>query len=108
MAVFKANYSTSQTKLSVVDGVDGKIILVTRVCFTAVGSGSVRLWSDPSGANEQAMTPPLRTIASETMHLIMGRRYGLAAERGKALGLSAEGSGPNESNGVIIWYELVD
>ena len=108
MAIFKANYSSPQTKVPVVDGVVGKIILVTRVCFTSVGSGSVRLWSDPQGASEEAMSPPLRNLSSSTMHLTLGRRYGLTTERGKSLGLSTESSGPNMTNGIIVWYELVD
>jgi hypothetical protein len=108
MALFIANYSTSRTKETLIAGVAGKIILVTRIALGAGGDGMFKLLSDPNGAAEEDITPYWRVQASDTVNLVLGRRYGVAAGRGKALALTSTIGAPSQQHGIMIWYEMVD
>jgi hypothetical protein len=108
MAMFKADYPIAVSQQTIVPGVPGKVILVTRICFSGATNLTVTLLSDPGGGSEQALTPALRGSASTTVDLVLGRERGLLAERGKALGLTTAIAGPTTNHGIMVWYELVD
>jgi hypothetical protein len=108
MAVFKGEYSDSQTKQVLVPAVSGKIIRVRRIVFSAAGAGSCTLLSDPNGAEEQALNAALRVSTQFTVDLLLGRPYGLACQRDKALGWTSVVTGPSTNHSLMVWYDLVD
>jgi hypothetical protein len=108
MAMFKSEYGSSQTKQVLIAGVEGKVILVTRICISTASSGAFTPLSDPDGPAEEQLSATLRAMAATTVDIVLGREYGLAAGRGKALGWTSVVGGPNCGHGITMWYELVD
>ncbi|MGD8452017.1 MAG: hypothetical protein PVJ57_09390 [Phycisphaerae bacterium] len=108
MAVFMAEYLSSRLRETLVPGVPGKIIVVTRVCVATGGSGTFKLLSDPSGPDERDVLKNMQMAANTTLDLVFGRRYGLSADRGKALALTDSFGLPSGAHTITVWYELVD
>ncbi len=108
MAMCVGEYSTSQTKQVLIAGVEGKIILVTRICIGTAGTGSFTLYSDPDGPNESQLAGTFKGQALTTLDIELGREYAVAAGRGMPLGWTSVVGGPNYSHSITLWYELVD
>lgn len=107
MAIAQSAFTISQTDTVLVAAQPGKIILVLRVLATSSLSGNFRLASDPGGASETDLTPDLFMVAGP-LDLKLGRGFGLATERGKALGITTVYIGDPANHSYVIWYELVD
>ncbi|MCH8806407.1 MAG: hypothetical protein IH986_10000 [Planctomycetes bacterium] len=107
MAIVQSAFTSSQTDTVLVAAQSDKIILVLRVLATSDVSGNFKLASDPGGASETDLTPDLFMVAGP-FDLKLGRGFGLATERGKALGITTFYNGDPANHTYVIWYELVD
>ena len=108
MAMVKAEYGASQTNAVVVPATGGKIILVLRLLVSGDSNFNMRLQSDPGGADDADLTPTLYVSGDRVIDLKLGRAFGLAAGRGKALGLTSDVAFSPADHSVMVWYELVD
>jgi hypothetical protein len=107
MALLISDFASSQTKQVLVPAVPDKIILVVRFGLVTAANGSFVLLSDPNGTAEQNLTPVLYCYAYGQLDLTLGKRYGIAAARGKAVGFTSVVSGSPQDHGVLLWYEVV-
>lgn len=105
MAFFKAEYSGAQTNTTLVAAVSNRIILVTRVVFSADSDGSIKLVSDPGGTPAD-ITPVLYVADNAQNELNLGHAFALGTGLGKALGITTTVGIP-DGHSVMIWYELV-
>lgn len=107
MAMAMAEFSNTGTTATLVPGVAGKLIVVTRLVFSSSAGGSVVLKSDAGGGEESDLTPRLFNPSNGVLDLRLGREQGLATQRGKSLGLTSQFS-LSTTHSVVVWYELTD
>lgn len=106
LTTLKMTGATSNAPL--VAGVVDRIILVTRIVLTSQAAGKFTLLSDPGGGALRELLPPLYVPTSGTLDLRLNRRYSLAADRGKGVGVSYETVSFNDKGNIAVWYVLVD
>lgn len=102
-----STFTSNQTNAPLVAGVPGKRILVVRVQASFETLGSLKLISDPGGASQADLTPPIYLAAYGGIDLEPGADGGLATGVGVGLGLTTALGGPSRGHGVMIWYEVV-
>lgn len=108
MTLFVGSYTGNQTNAALVAGIPGKRLLVLRMQGSLETPGFLKLISDPGGAGQADLTPPLYLGAYGSVDVRSGRDGGLATATGKGLGLTSSLAGPQRGRGVMIWYEVVD
>ncbi len=108
MAMVYGAYSAAQTNLELIPAEAGKIIRVVMLLVSSWSSAKLTLISDPGGAAQADVTPPLHFGASHVNVTRLGRSHAVPAERGKALGITLSYQGLPAEASVMVWYELVD
>ncbi len=107
MAVTFATYTEAQTDTELVAAQPGKLIRVLKLLVTSWGNVKITLLSDPAGAPTVALTPELHATSGKPVVLCLGRRYALATQLGKALGITTAFQVGATDHSVIVWYEVV-
>jgi hypothetical protein len=107
MTIVTGTYVTAQTNTVLVAAIAARIIRVRQMLLTTFGGTSFKLVSDPGGASETDLTPPLQSY-SVPLLLPLGRTRSVVTARGKALGVTTAFDGAATSHSVMIWYDVVD
>lgn len=107
MAMAMVESTDSGQTAVLVAAVPGKLLVVTRLLFTSGVTGSLRVQSDPGGAGQADLTARLFLAGNRALDLAFGREWGLASERGKALGFTTQMSSSGNYS-VALWYEVAD
>ncbi len=108
MAMVYGAYATAQTNLVLIPAETGKIIRVVMMLASSWTNAKFTLISDPGGAAQADLTPPIHFGAARPMVARLGRSLALTAERGKALGFTLSYQGLPAEASLMVWYELVE
>lgn len=106
MALAYQRFTTAQTDAQLIAAEPGKTIRIVKLLVTTWANLKLTLLSDP-GPQEVGLMAPVHVSTSAPLLLHLGRNGAVAAQPGKAVGITAAFAGSSGEYSIHIWYEVV-